>query len=398
MSSFALINKSTLSLICRTKQVTLTYIAEKTTLNEERIYRWLDISDPSLPTFVQAKKIAKCLHIPFAGLYMNPEDVPLKHLPHIRNMRSISDSLFDNSSLNIAITDLLTNRDLLVDTKKELGEELPRFNLSMNTRENSIKHWASEIRRLFDISLIYQYKCLSTRQFYLYVRKQIEAQGIFVHCFSDVPVNVARGVAIFDNIMPIIGINAEDRPPAKTFSIIHELVHIFKRDSSMCNDMYNSFSLSEEEVFCNAVAGEVLVPENALKSIIRNHIKDTTYNKDEIQEIADKFSVSKEVIIRRLLDTGEISNSAYNAFADYFHRALDMEREEQRQARKDGKAKLIPRYMDREAIDRTSPSLCKILYQGYGEDLFNKQDISRYLGIDQKYVNKFLREVSSWNN
>lgn len=398
MPIYALINKATLSLVCSTKRVTQAYIAEKTALKEERICKWLDIADSSLPTFLQAKKIANCLHVPFAGLYMNEEDIPIKSLPKIRNMRSLPEGAqSDDSSLNIAINDLLTSRDFLIETKKELNEALPKFSLSMDAPEGNIKYWASEIRHLFNIKLEHQYKCPSPRKFYLYVREQVEFQGIFVHCFSDVALDVARGVAIFDNIMPIIGINAEDRPPAKTFSLIHELVHIFKRDSSMCNDMYNSFAASQEEVFCNAVAGEVLVPEDALEIVIRNHPKSTPYGKDEIQKIAGKFSVSKEVIIRRLLDTGEISEPAYTTYADEFRCALDIEREEQRLARKEGRATPIPRYMDREAVDKTSSSLCKTLYHGYGEDLFSKQDIARYLGIDQKHVNKFLLEVSSWS-
>ena len=65
---------------------------------------------------------------------------------------------------------------------------------------------------------------------------------------------MARALAIYVKEMPIIGINDEDRPPAKSFSMIHELVHIFKRESSLCNDMRSARS---EEVFCNAVAGEL---------------------------------------------------------------------------------------------------------------------------------------------
>ena len=89
---------------------------------------------------------------------------------------------------------------------------------------------------------------------------------MFVHCFTDVPIEMARAFAIYDSTMPIIGLNDDDRQPAKSFSMIHELVHIFKRESSLCNDMR---SLRKEEAFCNAVAGEVLVPRDALSAIIR---------------------------------------------------------------------------------------------------------------------------------
>lgn len=51
-----------------------------------------------------------------------------------------------------------------------------------------------------------------------------------------------------------------------------------------------------------------------------------------------------------------------------------------------------------ETIDKNSTSLCKTLYRGFGEGLFDKQDVSRYLGISQKHIDKFLREVSQWDN
>ena len=57
----------------------------------------------------------------------------------------------------------------------------------------------------------------------------------------------------------------------------------------------------------------------------------------------------------------------------------------------------IPRNMSREAIDRTSPSVSKILYQGYVNDVYSKLDIARHLNVGQNRIDKFLREVSKWN-
>lgn len=57
----------------------------------------------------------------------------------------------------------------------------------------------------------------------------------------------------------------------------------------------------------------------------------------------------------------------------------------------------IPRNMSREAFDRTSPSVSKILYQGYVNDVYSKLDIARHLNVGQNHIDKFLREVSKWN-
>jgi Zn-dependent peptidase ImmA (M78 family) len=395
----ALINKETLHAICESKQVTCTYIARETRFIKDKIEKWTDPSDSLRPTFLQAKKIARCLHVPFAGLYMCPADVPLHKLPKIKNYRTIpKGSSADDSSLNIAVADLLQAKRFYVETKAELGEAIQSFSVRINARYGEILRWAQEIRNVFELDLDTQFHTTSPRKFYLYVRQRIERQGIFVHCFTDVDLEIARAVALYDDTTPIIGINEDDRPPAKTFSIIHELTHILKRQSSLCNEMYSSFTQNQEEVFCNAVAGEVLMPQGALKVFLKKWKSDETLSVEHIQEIADRFSVSKEATIRRLLEIGRIEQTTYTAYLDEFRRNIEREREEQRLARKEGHAQGIPRIPYREAIDRTSSELCRMLFRGYAEELFSKQDVSRYLGIGQQYVDKFLREVSSWPN
>lgn len=393
---YAQINKNTLAYIFEGKKVSKEYVVSKTGVKSEKLDKWLDVSDVLFPTINQAKSIATCLHIPFAGFYMNPEHVKLKSIPSVKNYRTLyGRTALDDSAINIAMMDLVRERDFLLEACEETDTSLPSFNLSITLREDPIL-WAKKIRELFDIQLDVQYKSTSSRKFYLYLREKIETAGVFVHCFTDVPMEMARAVAIYDNIMPIIGINDEDRPPAKSFSMIHELVHIFKRESSLCNDMR---SARNEEIFCNAVAGELLVHKDALESTLRLKDMQKPYSKHDIEYLADKFSVSKEVIIRRLLDTGHIDDIVYETYADEFRRDIEMQKEERKIAKQEGRTLPGPKkVVSREAIDRTSAAVCKVLCHGYGNDIYSKQDIARHLGISQKHFNKFLMEVVSWSN
>lgn len=119
---YATINKDTLAHICKEKGVSSEFLASKTKLNMSRLNQWLTPTDINLPTINQAKKIAACLHMPFAGLYMNPCDIPLKRIPNIRNMRTMSGAVsIDDSSLNIAMIDVLLERDFLLSADDEFG-------------------------------------------------------------------------------------------------------------------------------------------------------------------------------------------------------------------------------------------------------------------------------------
>jgi len=63
------------------------------------------------------------------------------------------------------------------------------------------------------------------------------------------------------------------------------------------------------EIRCNRFAAEVLVPEEQFKKDIHNI---RVIDEDVIAEIAEKYSVSREVILRRMLDYNRVTNEYYN--------------------------------------------------------------------------------------
>jgi len=393
MYIYARINKETLRYIREKKAVSFDYIARTTKFPESKVTLWEDESSGKFPTINQAKSIAKCYRIPFAGLYMNYSDINVKHLPQMRNLRTLPNAAVDNSALNLAVADLLSARELLIESKNVLKETVPAFSLSVSGTDD-VGVWARTIRGALGLTSELQYKCSSARKLYLFIRNAAEKVGVFVHCFTGIDTEIVRGLAIYDDILPIIGINNEDRYPAKTFSIIHELVHLIKRSSTVCNEMQSSFSAHKEEVFCNAVAGEVLVPKSNLLKQLGSYTLDEI-NLDMIEAIAAKFSVSKEVICRRLLDAQKISHVHYSALISNIQTAFENERVQMKEYRQIT-GKKIPRNIPREAIDKNSSSLCKTFYHGFREGYFDKQDIARYLGVKQNHVDKFMWEVSKW--
>lgn len=146
-----------------------------------------------------------------------------------------------------------------------------------------------------------------------------------------------RGIAIFDDGVSIIGINNNDRYPTKSFSIIYELVYIIKHQSVTCNDMFSSFSVQQEEVFCNAVAGEVLVSSTALNAYFTaNNLADILLA--DIETMAKRFNVSKEVITRRLFDTNYFTQDEYDIYANEIRQNFENTRQAQKIARQKGMA------------------------------------------------------------
>jgi Zn-dependent peptidase ImmA (M78 family) len=390
------INKETLSFICSQIGITIAYLSQRTGQTEERVGAWLDTSNTDYPTINQAKGLAKVLKVPFAGLYMNKDILPVKQLPTLRNLRTLPYEIaMDDSSLNLAVVELIRYHDFLTSSESEMDIKAVPLSLPSIADNASVSEYAKTIREFFDIKLDDQFKLTSPRQFYLYVRQKIESKGIFVHCFTGVDVETARGISIFDDTAPIIGVNDDDRYPAKTFSIIHELVHILKRQSTLCNEMVAAFSSTAEEVFCNAVAGEVLVPAASLNAYL-NAKNITAISLVDIETMASRFSISKEVVVRRLLDTSRFTQDEYDTFANEIRQNFLQQKEADKLARQEGRGQQIPKNVSREAVDKTSPTICRILLIGYSDGYFSKQEVSGFLGIKEKHIPKFLAEVAKW--
>lgn len=153
----ALIEKETLKYIIDQRRVSKEYIIASSKCRLDQLESWLDVSVDVFPTIVQAKRLSSCLHISFAALYMNKDDIPPKKIPPICNRRTLQDSSETDSSLiNIVITDIINERDFLVDAKKELGIAFTPFDANVPTSNDSIE-WANEIRRFFELDMNVQY-------------------------------------------------------------------------------------------------------------------------------------------------------------------------------------------------------------------------------------------------
>lgn len=395
----ALINKKTLRLIHEKTQVSFAYLSKANDKDISVLKEWEDDDNLfSLPTIPQAKTLAYSLRVPFAGLYMPPELIPIPALPNLHNKRTmLGGGIIDNSRLNLAIIDILRERDFLINSYKELNIQNTPFSMSMVG--NGVKEWSQYIRSYLNLTIIDQYKCPTFRQFYLYLRKKVEDAGVFIQCFSRVPVEDVRGISIYYKDLPVIGLNDDDRSPAKSFSIIHELVHLMKRSSTVCNDMYGAGMSDQEEVFCNAVAGETLVPENELRNKMAS-FDTSVISLEIIEKVAKQFSVSKDVIIRRLLDVTPhyITKAQYETINDEIQQKLREEKEKAGEMKLAGIKTDYKRLPYRDAMDKNSNQIGRILSSGYEEGLFSRNDIARHLGISDKNVLAYLREVSKWNS
>jgi Zn-dependent peptidase ImmA (M78 family) len=126
-----------------------------------------------------------------------------------------------------------------------------------------------------------------------------------------------RGFALAERRAPLVFLNGADTKAGQMFTLAHELAHLWLGASALSDaGAEPRAGYRREEVWCNAVAAELLVPLAALRPSMRaNEPLDAA-----MQRLARQFKVSTLVMLRRLFDAGA-------ARGDVFRQAWDRERE-----------------------------------------------------------------------
>ena len=118
-----------------------------------------------------------------------------------------------------------------------------------------------------------------------------------------------RGFALCDPLAPLIFINGADTKAAQMFTLAHELAHLWLGASALSNlDAAPSPGFRREEVWCNAVAAELLVPIAAVQA----ELHDNEPLPDVLSRLARAFKVSTLVILRRLLDANWLDRDRFD--------------------------------------------------------------------------------------
>jgi Zn-dependent peptidase ImmA (M78 family) len=121
-----------------------------------------------------------------------------------------------------------------------------------------------------------------------------------------------QGFAMTDEWAPLVFVNGADFKGAQMFTLAHELAHVWLGQPGLSSFHRLQPSNHEAERFSNAVAAELLVPEQALRAAWRGLAEGA----GRFEELARRFKVSRVVAARRTLDLGLVSRDAFFDFYD----------------------------------------------------------------------------------
>jgi Zn-dependent peptidase ImmA (M78 family) len=179
----------------------------------------------------------------------------------------------------------------------------------------NIAQEVAKVRQYLGITLEKQISWRSAETALGFWREVVEDVGIFVFKRSFKQKDVS-GFCLYSQEFPLIYLNNSTAKTRQIFSLFHELAHILFHVNGVTktDDRYIEALPKKErsiEIACNRFAAEFLVPSADFERRMVN----VTTNDAAISSLADIYKVSREVILRKLLERGLVSREVYEAKA-----------------------------------------------------------------------------------
>ena len=156
-------------------------------------------------------------------------------------------------------------------------------------------------------------------------RKAVEAKGILVFRSNgfngkwQIPKeNPIIGFTLYDPNCPVIVVKKQASERRQTFTLMHELGHLLLHRSSSIDDDIDLNSHVGRERDANSFAGNLVVPDNFLATIIDAERPLNVSEYDVwLGQQCKAWGVSCEVILRRLVDVGRLTKNDYAAYREW---------------------------------------------------------------------------------
>ncbi len=313
-------------------------------------------------TFAQIKKFAEQAKVPFGFLFLPtpPEKfTPASNLVDFRTVKN-------NEPLSDDFLEIFKDvehkqswyKDYLISIDAPKLDFVGKYKNKFSSSNTVI---ANDIRQELKLNEITNH-IGNAEDYYNELVKHCENAGILVFKNSIVVNNTHkplssdefRGFVIADEYAPAIFINGQDTKYANIFTLAHELAHVWLGESGISDVDTNSSN--QHEIKCNAIAAEVLVPNNTFLEKWNANNQDI---RAKIATLNNTFKVSELVIARIALTNGKINRDNYsNIQADVIKKWRDSKAKQ-----RESSGGPLPEYMvpikNSRKVTRTVLSLLK---------------------------------------
>jgi len=280
------------------------------------------------PTRNQLNRIAKTYRRPLLTFYMV---APPKKASRGEDFRSTGQEISgrENALLDSLLRDLKARQEMVRDLLEDLDEATSKSFVGSSRLTEGVETVAERVIGLLELPKRRTDWGSTPDDFFKKLRSASEKIGVFVLLAGDLgsyhsslSEDVFRGFAIADEIAPFIVINDHDARTARSFTLIHELVHILLGQSGISGapeSVHDDSDKGRIEHFCNDVAGQVLLPpsfaDRRPPELASGTLPAAT---SYIETVAKRWLVSEPLVAFRLRRLGWISVNTYRELSSAY--------------------------------------------------------------------------------
>ncbi|MCB0310297.1 MAG: ImmA/IrrE family metallo-endopeptidase [Bdellovibrionales bacterium] len=348
------------------------------------------------PTIKQAIKMAELYRRPLSVFYL--ESPPQDFSVAMTDFRRLSDADEGDFSpeLLLEIRKAQMRREIMIEFLEEDGDYSFSYLDSISLIDNT-EHVARKVRDLLDVSWESQQRWYSPNDALNGWKEAIENLNVLVfhsaHQGITLDPSEAHGFSISESLFPVIVLNSKDVHRRRIFTLLHEFVHLLLDAGGVCDtwEYANAKNIAQRtEVFCNQVAGAVLVPTSMLMAhtILHSHNSQTEWSDEEIGALAQEFSTSTEVVVRRLLALGLVTADFYERKRQEYAKAWSKYKEE---VKKDGRQGGPPHH--RMVLRNNGKPFTRQIFSAYYDNKITLSDASDFLEAKIKHVKEMEKDL-----
>jgi Zn-dependent peptidase ImmA (M78 family)/transcriptional regulator with XRE-family HTH domain len=339
------------------------------------------------------QKAASVYRRPLVAFYLEEPPARGDRGEDFRAAKSVSAR--DNGMLDALLRDVRVRQQMVRELLEDIEEDEPRPFVGSVSIDQGSKRVAGKIRATLGISEDQQKRSKDAGTLFAMLRMAAERIGVYVLLLgdvgthhSDIGEDVFRGFALADDVAPFVVINDNDARTARSFTLLHELAHIWLGASGISGPL-RDIPENVVERFCNDTASEFLLPSDALPDFSSLVGSDVRYVADIIQSVAATWKVSGPAVAYRFAKEGWIDRGAASALFTMFA-------ERWRQEKK--------RIRDNRQPEETGPGFYTMRRSGLGQrllgvvrralqgEVLTHTRAAQILGVGPASVSPLLRE------
>lgn len=360
--------------------------ASKAGTTPERLQEWED--GVRIPTLAQLRSLSNIYKRSMGVFFLREVPRAGKALPVDYRRFELSLGQTMTPQLANGLREAEDKRDSALEIFKELEEVPPNFDLQISP-ESSPEAAAKQIATKLGITVEMRRGWSDPYAALAAWRTALESQGVLVIQLSGVSLQEMRGASLSLAPLPVIILNSADSPLGRLFSMLHELTHLVRAESALCDEVEDAPRLESNqavEAYCNHVAGALLVPKDALLAhpLVEGSDSDSVWSQAELRTLGRTFWASREVILRRLLICDRTSTTHYNEMRRVFEAEYAALRENPREG-------FVP--FPRRVVLGNGKFLTQLTLTAYAASAITGSELSRILGTKLDHLPKITEIV-----